>query len=49
MVCHLLVIKPLPKLMLTHCELDPKQQMSVKFVFVDENAFENVVFEISAI
>ena len=31
MACHLLGAKPLPEPMLTYCQLDPKEQTSVKF------------------
>ena len=44
--------KSLPELMLTFCQLDPSEHTSVKFdtnFFIDENAFEKVVCETSAI
>ena len=31
MVCRLFGAKPLPEPMLTYCQLDPKDQISVKF------------------
>ena len=48
MACRLLGAKPLPELMLTYCQLDHQEQISVKFernsnIFRPENAFENVV------
>ena len=54
MACHLFGAKPLPELMLTHCQLDPQEQISVKFESkyehsIEENAIEHVVCKMSAI
>ena len=49
MACRLFGAKPLPKPMLTFCQLDSKEQTSNTKLFIHENAFENVVCEIAAI
>ena len=54
MVCRLFGAKPLPKPMLTNCEMDPYKLTLVKCIseykfFIDENAFENIVCEMAAI
>ena len=48
MACRLFGAKPLPEPKLVYCQLDPWEQVSVKFEsefypFIQENAFENVV------
>ena len=53
MACRLSGAKPLPESLLTYCQLEPWEQISVKFelkckIFVHENAFENVVCEMVA-
>ena len=53
-ICHLFVDKPWPKPMLTYCHLGLWEQISVKFyqnakIFIQENAFHNVVWKMSAI
>ena len=48
----LLGAKPLAEPMLTYCQLDPWEQISVNWksnIFIHENAFENVVCEMAAI
>ena len=50
-VCRLLGDKPIPALMLTYCQLDPKEQKIIwnwKFS-IQENAFENVTCKIVTI
>ena len=52
MACCLFGAKPLPEPMMTHCQLDPWEQISVKFVskcknFIQENASENAVCEMA--
>ena len=54
MACRLFGTKPLPEPMLTYCQLDPEEQIAVKFyqntkLFIEKNAFENVVCEMAAI
>ena len=46
MTCRLFCAKSLPEPMLTYCQLDSKEQMSVKFKSWSENAPENVVCKI---
>ena len=50
MACRLFGAKPLPEPMLTYCQLDPREQFSVKFGtnyknWINKKAFENVVCE----
>ena len=52
MACRLIGAKPLPEPTLTYCQLDPKEQTSVKFEsrygnFIPKNAFQNVVCEMA--
>ena len=54
MACRLFGAKPLPEPMLTYFQLNPYEQTTVKFAFkyiffIVENAFENVVCEMSDI
>ena len=54
MACLLAGDNPLSKPMMVHCQLDTKQPISMKFclkfpVFIQENAYENVVSKIAAI
>ena len=54
MACRLFGTKPLSKPILGYCELDPYEQISVKFnqntnIFIQENAFKNIVCETGAI
>ena len=54
MTCRLFGAKPLSEPMLPYCRLDPKEHISVKFiynwkVFIQGNALENIVCEIVAI
>ena len=54
MAWRFLGAKPLSDPMLTYCELDPLEYISVKFnhnlnIFIQENAFENVVRKLAAI
>ena len=54
MGCRLIDAKPLSKPVLGYCQLDPSEWTSVKMkwtdkLFIYENAFENVVCEITAI
>ena len=41
--CCLFSTKPLPKPMLAYCQLDYWEQISVKIIFIQENAFETEV------
>ena len=48
------VVFPLPETMLTYCQLDPQEQISMKFYrknrfCIKKNAFENVMCKMSAI
>ena len=50
MACRLDGAKPLSEPMLTYCELDPKEHISMKFylelnILIEENACEHVVCE----
>ena len=50
MACRLDGAKPLSEPMLTYCELDPKEHISMKFyfesnIFIEENSCEHVVCE----
>ena len=52
MACHLFGTKPLPEPMTTYCQLDLKEQTSVKLEskyksFIHENVFENFVCEMA--
>ena len=54
MACRLDGAKPLPEPLLVNCYLDPWKQTSVRFnrnwnMFIQENAFENVVCEMASI
>ena len=54
MICCLFSAKPLSEPVLEYCLVDPWEQTSVKFysklkIFIQENAFENVVCEVAAI
>ena len=54
MACRLCGTKPLPKPMPGYCQLDPKEQTSVKLLskfkhFIHENASENIVCEMASI
>ena len=54
MACRLFGAKPLPEPMLSYCQLDPQEQISVNFDsnyehFIDQNALENFVWEMAAI
>ena len=54
MACRLFGAKPLPEPILPYCQLDPKEHISVNFdskyeLFIDQNALENVVWEMAAI
>ena len=54
MACHLVGAKPLSEPMLAYCQLDPLEQTSAKseskfIFFIQENAFENVVWKMTAI
>ena len=54
MACRLFGAKPLSKPMLGYSQLDPLEQTSVQFfqntkLFIQENAFENIVSEMAAI
>ena len=54
MACHLFAAKPLSEPMLKYCQLDPWEQILVKFtrnlnISIQENAFENAVCEIAVI
>ena len=54
MACRLAGVKPLSELMLKCCSLDPWEQISVKsysnlYIFIQENAFEHVVWKMAAI
>ena len=54
MACRLCDAKPLPRPMLTYCQLDPWEPTSVKFeskyeAFIHQNSFENVLCEMVAI
>ena len=43
MACHLFHTKPLPKPMMTYCQLDRWDKIGTKIqVFIQENLFENV-------
>ena len=47
MACRLLDSKPLPEPVITHCQLDPLEEIFVKFesntkILTQQNAFENV-------
>ena len=51
MACRLFGDKPLPKLMLTYCHLDPREQISVQFwttykTIFQSNALEHVVWRL---
>ena len=53
MACHLFGAKPLPEPVVTYCQLDHWEQISVKFnwnfkLFIQENAFEYVICEMMA-
>ena len=53
-VRRLFVAKPLSEPMLGYCQLDPKEQTYENFntnsyIFIHENAFENVLCEMAAI
>ena len=51
MACRLVGAKPLTEPMLEYCQLDSKEQTSVKFwsnFFIQENAFESVDCEMAA-
>ena len=48
MVCRLFGDNPLSEPVMVYCELDPKEHISIKFiwnlkVFIQENAFEDVI------
>ena len=54
MACRLDGAKPLSEPMLGYCQMNPKEQISVKLkknseFFIQENAFENVVCEMATI
>ena len=54
MACRLACAKPLSEPMLSYCQIDPKEHISVKFYskfnsFYSRNAFENVVWQVAAI
>ena len=54
MVCHMFVAKPLPKPKLTFYQLDHKDKFKWNFnpnevIFIEENAFKNVVYNMAAI
>ena len=54
MACRLFADKPLSKPMLGYCSLDPWEQIQCSFnrnsnIFVQENVFENVVYEMASI
>ena len=53
MACHLVGAKPLSEPMLEYCLFDSQEQASVKInwnwcIFIQENAFEIVICEMSA-
>ena len=54
MRCHLFGAKPLSKLVMVYCQLDPSEQTSVKLyqntkLFIHENASECIVFDMATI
>ena len=53
MACRLFGAKPLSQPKLGYCQLDSWEQTSLKFcsklIFIQENAFENIVCEMAAI
>ena len=54
MACRLFGAKPLPELMLAYCQLDHKEEISVKFgskfiILIQENAFETSSAKMAAI
>ena len=54
MACRISGAKPLYKQMLGYCQLDPYEQMSVKFgsqykTFIRKNASKNIACEMAAI
>ena len=54
MECDLYGTKPLSEPMLYHCQLHPKEQISLKLycklkIFIQENGFEYVVWKMLAI
>ena len=54
MACRLFGAKPLSEPMLPYCQLDPREHISLKFVwnskvFIKGNAVQNVVYETAAI
>ena len=54
MACRLDGAKPLSEPMLTYCQVDPKEHISMEFylnsnIFVQENAFKYVVLEMAVI
>ena len=54
MACHLFGTKPLSEPMMTYCQLDPKENISMNYylkfkVFIQQNAFENIIWEMADI
>ena len=54
MACRRNDTKPLSEPVLTYCQLDPKEHISMNFIrnsniFIQENMFENVVCQMVAI
>ena len=54
MACRPFGAKPLSESMMTYCQLDPKEHISMKYylkfkIFIQENARENIVCEMAAI
>ena len=54
MVCRLFGAKPLSEPMMTYCQLDHKEHISIKYhlnskVFIQENSFENILCEMATI
>ena len=54
MACHLIGAKPLSEPMPDYCQLDPWEHISMKInqntaIFIEENAHENVVYEMASI
>ena len=54
MACRLFGAKPLSQPMLGYCQLNPQEQLQWNYnqnteIFIEENAFENIVCEMAAI
>ena len=45
MACHLLSTKPLPEPMLTYCQLNPKEYISIFFFEIQELSFSKMYFD----